>query len=149
METITIYLFVGAHICTGIILFRNQLIFSVRGGLRMFKLDRGCAMVGGICMDIDDCDPEHLSTTTGLCPSHKNKNVECCYRCKKIDFLIIKIPHIIIRPLIVDRQAPSEQHMRFVPGGVHVLLPSFNQTQDERLRGSVVLYAGLIKPTAS
>lgn len=95
METITIYLFVRAHICTGIILFRNQLIFSVRGGLRMFKLDRGCAMVGGICMDIDDCDPEHLSTTTGLCPSHKNKNVECCYRCKKIDFFIIKIPQIL------------------------------------------------------
>lgn len=58
------------------------LIFAVRGGLRMFKLDRECAMVGGICMSVDDCDPEYLSTTKGLCPSNAHHGVECCYRCE-------------------------------------------------------------------
>lgn len=55
---------------------------AVRGGLRMFKLDKECAMVGGICMDVDDCDPEYLSTTKGLCPTNSGHNVECCYRCE-------------------------------------------------------------------
>lgn len=57
----------------------------------MFKLDRECAMVGGICMNVDDCDPEYLSTTKGLCPTNAVHNVECCYRCKD---------HLVIRPLI-------------------------------------------------
>lgn len=49
----------------------------------MFKLDKECAMVGGICMDVDDCDPEYLSTTKGLCPTNSGHNVECCYRCEE------------------------------------------------------------------
>lgn len=48
----------------------------------MHTLDRECAMVGGICVSVDDCDPEYLSTTKGLCPSNKHNNVECCYRCE-------------------------------------------------------------------
>lgn len=62
----------------------------VRGGLRMFKLDRECAMVGGICMDVDDCDPEYLSTTTGLCPSSSAYNVQCCYRCECYNVILLQ-----------------------------------------------------------
>ncbi|KAJ6644300.1 hypothetical protein Bhyg_09267 [Pseudolycoriella hygida] len=49
-------------------------------GVKVYPQERHCAMVGGMCVHQDDCEPLHLTSTRNLCPKHKNKGVECCYQ---------------------------------------------------------------------
>ncbi|XP_059613138.1 U-scoloptoxin(19)-Sm1a [Phlebotomus argentipes] len=50
------------------------------GDIRVWEIERECAMVGGLCVHKDDCD--HVTSTAGLCPSNKAMGVECCYKLK-------------------------------------------------------------------
>uniref|UniRef100_A0A1B0DK33 Uncharacterized protein n=1 Tax=Phlebotomus papatasi TaxID=29031 RepID=A0A1B0DK33_PHLPP len=50
------------------------------GDIKLWEIERECAMVGGLCVHKDDCD--HVTSTTGLCPSNKRYGVECCYKLK-------------------------------------------------------------------
>ncbi|KAL5286163.1 hypothetical protein ACFFRR_007685 [Megaselia abdita] len=47
------------------------------GGVKLYSIERDCAMVGGICVHNSDC----VSPTSkkGLCPSNQFAGVECCW----------------------------------------------------------------------
>lgn len=46
-------------------------------GVKVFGIDRECAMVGGLCVHTSDC--LEATTNKGLCPSNAHRGVECCY----------------------------------------------------------------------
>lgn len=37
-------------------------------------------MVGGICVQKEDCAEGQLTSTRGLCPFNQHDGVECCYQ---------------------------------------------------------------------
>lgn len=46
-------------------------------GVKVYKGDRECVLVGGLCIHIDDCNQP--TSTKGLCPTNAHHNIECCY----------------------------------------------------------------------
>lgn len=46
-------------------------------GVKVYRNDRECAMLGGLCVHRSDC--LETSSKSGLCPSNKHLGVECCY----------------------------------------------------------------------
>jgi len=48
-------------------------------GVLLFATGRECAMVGGLCVQQDDCMAGHNTFMKGLCPD-REIGVECCYR---------------------------------------------------------------------
>lgn len=48
----------------------------------MYEKEFACAMLGGHCVQRQDCYPEELTSIKGLCRKNRNVGVECCYRIK-------------------------------------------------------------------
>ncbi|KAG4075376.1 hypothetical protein HA402_003167 [Bradysia odoriphaga] len=49
-------------------------------GIHVYPQERQCAMLGGMCVHKDDCEPTQLTSTKGLCPNNSGLGVECCYQ---------------------------------------------------------------------
>lgn len=62
-------------------------------GAKIYRVDRHCAMTGGLCVHKNDCAVP--TTKKGLCPSYTHLGVECCYE-RKICIINYKINLIII-----------------------------------------------------
>lgn len=61
--------------------------------MKVYKVERWCAMVGGICVEKHECAEGQLASKSGLCPQNKHLGVECCYEGKQLDrFLFVKAP---------------------------------------------------------
>uniref|UniRef100_A0A1L8DNT2 Putative conserved secreted protein n=2 Tax=Nyssomyia neivai TaxID=330878 RepID=A0A1L8DNT2_9DIPT len=75
---------IGMIICVmGVLAYppiENNETLDEEGEIKLWEIERECAMVGGVCVHRDDCD--HVTSTTGLCPSNKHYGVECCYKLK-------------------------------------------------------------------
>lgn len=48
-------------------------------GVHIYPIERNCAMVGGNCVQKEDCEEGQLTSTHGLCGEQKHIGVECCY----------------------------------------------------------------------
>lgn len=46
-------------------------------GVRVYPVERNCAMVGGLCVEKKDC--AEPTTKKGLCAKSQHLDVECCY----------------------------------------------------------------------
>ncbi|XP_041986886.1 uncharacterized protein LOC121738726 [Aricia agestis] len=42
-------------------------------------LEAPCVQQGGICMHVDDCEPQKRVSIKGLCPRQRHLGAECCY----------------------------------------------------------------------
>lgn len=49
-------------------------------GVHVYPQERDCAMLGGMCVHTEDCEPSQLTSTKGLCPNFRDLGVECCYQ---------------------------------------------------------------------
>lgn len=47
-------------------------------GVYVFPPTRECSLVGGICVQEQDCSPGETTSQKGLCSGHGD-NIECCY----------------------------------------------------------------------
>jgi hypothetical protein len=43
------------------------------------NLEEPCAIVGGICLPVEECPTGQLNSTRGLCPQQQEAGVECCH----------------------------------------------------------------------
>jgi len=48
-------------------------------GVPVYTPGRQCALVGGLCVQEEDCAPGEATSKKGLCPD-KDMGVECCYQ---------------------------------------------------------------------
>ncbi|XP_052860422.1 U-scoloptoxin(19)-Tl1a [Anopheles cruzii] len=49
-------------------------------GVRLYKMERPCAMIGGVCVQTSDC--KDRPGNSGLCPENAHLGVDCCYEIK-------------------------------------------------------------------
>lgn len=57
-------------------------------GVKVYSMDRDCAMVGGVCIQSSDCVVP--TSKKGLCPSNQLFGVECCYEREYLQLLVFK-----------------------------------------------------------
>lgn len=48
-------------------------------GVPVYTPSRECSMLGGLCVQENDCARDQLTQKTGLCQDREN-GVECCYQ---------------------------------------------------------------------
>ncbi|ETN67195.1 hypothetical protein AND_001002 [Anopheles darlingi] len=49
-------------------------------GVKLYKMERPCAMLGGFCVQTSECN--HRPANSGLCPENGHLGVDCCYEVK-------------------------------------------------------------------
>lgn len=56
-------------------------------GVKVYPINRQCAMVGGTCVHSSDCQPGQITNKQGLCgPKYQKQGVECCFESKHFFF---------------------------------------------------------------
>uniref|UniRef100_A0A182WWS4 Uncharacterized protein n=1 Tax=Anopheles quadriannulatus TaxID=34691 RepID=A0A182WWS4_ANOQN len=49
-------------------------------GVKLYKMERPCAMLGGMCVQTSEC--KQRPANSGLCPENTHLGVDCCYEVK-------------------------------------------------------------------
>uniref|UniRef100_A0A2M4C399 Putative secreted protein n=1 Tax=Anopheles marajoara TaxID=58244 RepID=A0A2M4C399_9DIPT len=49
-------------------------------GVKVYKIERHCAMLGGMCVQTSECN--YRPANSGLCPENAHLGVDCCYEVK-------------------------------------------------------------------
>ncbi|XP_058830372.1 U-scoloptoxin(19)-Sm1a [Topomyia yanbarensis] len=57
--------------------YENGEVVRTYLGVDVYKTERACARLGGLCVHKSDC--QSPSTMSGLCPESAHRGVECCY----------------------------------------------------------------------
>uniref|UniRef100_A0A182SG30 Uncharacterized protein n=1 Tax=Anopheles maculatus TaxID=74869 RepID=A0A182SG30_9DIPT len=54
--------------------------FTAYLGVKLYKMERPCAMLGGMCVQTSEC--KSRPGKEGLCPENGHLGVDCCYEVK-------------------------------------------------------------------
>jgi hypothetical protein len=57
-------------------------LILVIDGVVIYPRELRCSMVGGMCVETDNC--KSLVSAKGMCPQNQHLGVECCFERKKI-----------------------------------------------------------------
>uniref|UniRef100_A0A8W7PGE1 Uncharacterized protein n=1 Tax=Anopheles coluzzii TaxID=1518534 RepID=A0A8W7PGE1_ANOCL len=60
--------------------FFARFISTAYLGVKLYKMERPCAMLGGMCVQTSEC--KQRPANSGLCPENTHLGVDCCYEVK-------------------------------------------------------------------